>query len=173
MWRGIVGLEIQFMFSKENAEGALNFQTGTVALQIEQSSLHIPLMLKLAAPTKSVRPFLFVGPDFVFPEAEGTTDPANVSFVTINPISNAPTNQLLIGAHADDYMAWTFGFGFDFLLDLDGQDIRIPLTFRGAYNGDLPVKASERTRVTSSSKDYLSEWEWQAFISLGVAIYFL
>jgi len=179
MWRGTVGLELQIIGSKEPAEGALNFDFGAVTLQLDQTSWHVPLTLKVAAPTKSVRPFLFVGPDFVFPEASGTSDPANVRIIQegpgqgTNPLNDGPTAELKLGAHAENYTAWTFGFGFEFLLDLNGQDIRIPLVFRGSYNPDLPVKASERSRVTATAKEYLSEWEWQAFVSLGVAYYFL
>ncbi len=179
MWRGTIGLELQIIKSQENAEGALNFDFGTVTLQMDQSSWHIPLILKIAAPTNSVRPFLFVGPDFVFPEASGTSDPASVRIIQAgagqgtNPLNDAPTTELKLGAHAESYTAWTFGFGFDFLLDVGGPDIRIPLTFRGSYNPDLPVKASERSRITNTAKEYLSEWEWQAFVSLGVAYYFM
>ena len=179
MWRGIVGLELQIINSQENAEGALNFNAGTVSLLMEQSSWHIPLVLKIAAPTTSVRPFLFVGPEFIFPSASGTSDPESFRLIEVgpgqgtNPLSDSPTAELKLGAYAEDYTAWTFGFGFDFLLDVGGPDIRIPLTFRGSYNPDLPTKASERSRSTATAKEYVSEWEWQAFISLGVAYYFM
>ena len=162
-WRGIVGLQIGLFGSNDVGSGSIN----DVDFDIGQTALHLPLLLKVAAPVETVRPFFVIGPEFVFPgDAEASTDfPGGVA----------------VAAEADTYLALAFGFGFEFVLPVTGMDVRIPLTLRGAWNpsveDDINSRASfdvERngTTVLINGATFKSEWEWQAAATLGVAFYF-
>jgi len=173
LWKGVVGLQLGFWNAQENAAGDVDIfnysQPGATGAKHEmnfsKSSWHLPVLLKLAAPTKSVRPFLVIGGDFVFP-------------------STSELDTTYIGATANDksYTALHFGFGMDFLLDIEGLDIRIPLNFRGNYNTSLGNTVDERVEfsgcnvamnntVGCSGYNYRTDWQYQAFISLGIAVY--
>jgi hypothetical protein len=160
LWRGVVGMELQILQSVEKAKGKITIGQASADISISQSSLHIPILFRLEAPTKSVRPFVFAGPDFVSPgEPE------------------ADTLLIGVGAEADDYMAWMFGLGLDIKLDIEGQDIRIPIALHGVMNPSFPKKASELLVLNipgnpAAGANYRTEWEWQAFVSLGVAYHF-
>ena len=160
LWRGIVGLELQFMHSAESGEGTVDVSGTAIDVKIEQTSLHIPLLLKLQAPTESVRPFLVVGPDFV--------SPSDTEMSSRYPI---------FSASSESYTALAFGFGLDFRLGIEGHDLRIPFMLRGNYNSGAGSKTSERGEWLSNGTQYTGityygDWQWQAFATLGLSYYF-
>ncbi|MEZ4463379.1 MAG: hypothetical protein R3F43_02385 [bacterium] len=163
LWRGIVGLKLGLFASNDVGSGSIN----DVDFDIGQTALHLPLLLKVAAPVETVRPFFVIGPEFVFPgDAEASTDfPGGVA----------------VSAEADTYLALAFGFGFEFVLPVDGMDVRIPLTLRGAWNPSVEDDINGRARFDVERSGniaqingavFKSEWEWQAAATLGVAFYF-
>ena len=166
MWRGIVGLELGVYNSVDHGTGEIN----NVEFTIGQSAWHIPLMLRVAVPAESVRPFLSLGIDFVLPGEAEVTD------------VELPALADRLGAEADSYVAWTMGFGFEFRLPTE-QDLRIPLAFRWNYHSvgdtaedrlgpfdcgtaDLDFCANPKQQV------FKTEWQHQVVASLGFGWYF-
>lgn len=166
-WRGIIGLEAGFYFSADRGTGSIQDYDFTVG----QTAIHIPILLRIAAPLeKGMRPFIFGGPDIVIPgDPEVTNVASELKRVTLNG------QPLTLEAHADTYVAWAAGFGLEFLLPLDGQDFRIPLTFRANLNPDVGPKAVDRLKkpLSASGYNYNTEWEIQAVATLGFGWYFL
>jgi hypothetical protein len=173
LWKGVIGVQLGLWNAQESASGTLDIYdytrpgaSGTKhEMTFSKSSWHLPVLLKLAAPTKTVRPFLVVGGDFIFP-------------------STSDLDTTYLGASADDqsYSAFHFGFGLDFLMDIDGVDVRIPLNFRGNYNTGLGDTVDDRVdfsgcsvgmgnTVGCSGYSYRTDWQYQAFVSLGIAVY--
>lgn len=170
MYRGMIGMELDLLFSVDKGAGQITLNSGEsnevkVNLTMSQGAFHIPLLVKAAIPLKSVRPFVLLGPEFVLPgDPELTTD------LEISPE---------IKAEAGPYINLQTGFGFEFQLPVSGVDLRVPLSFRGNINFDTPEGLNGRvklTEVTSTSgqpslKSINSEWEYQAFITLGLTWY--
>ena len=173
LWRDFVGLQIGIWNAQESAQSNLDiidYRPGGSAnsryeLTANKSAWHIPVALKLAIPFSTVRPHLLIGFDFVFP-------------------SSAEIDTTLQNTAADDrsYSALHFGLGFDFLLPIKDVDIRIPLVLRGNYNSGLGTKVEDRMSfdncslnmgATACDYEYRTDWQFQAFISLGIAYYFL
>jgi hypothetical protein len=109
-----------------------------------------------------VSPSLFGGPEWVFP-GEGTLK--KPSFLTLIPA--------WVGIQNQSYMAWHFGFGFDFVID---DHFAIPLRFKGVY---APEQRDTLNDFFTPSSDLSqpgllvnSTWEWQAMISLGLTYRF-
>jgi hypothetical protein len=164
LYKGVIGLELQLFNAQEAAGGHLDIGGTRHKITLTKSVWHLPLMLKLAAPTSGVRPFLFGGIDFVLSgdaEIDTTLRPADAS--------------------AESYSAVTFGLGFDFLLPIPGQDIRIPLMLRGSRNlgqgesvEDLMDLDNCRLQgsVLTCGNTYRTSWHWQAFVSLGLSYHF-
>ena len=180
MWRGIVGLELQAFASSESAKGTLtqNATGATTSLTIEQFRWHFPVLLKVAAPTRVVRPQAFIGFDFVS---------AGDASLNVSPTygENNPFN-----INGEAYTALRFGLGMDIMLPVPGVDLRIPINFAGNYNyglGDdleperVTLGCGPVTTMVPRSFDpsqcnritYQSEWKWQAQFTLGLAYYFL
>ncbi|MEE2789971.1 MAG: hypothetical protein VX589_21695 [Myxococcota bacterium] len=179
MWRGIIGLELQAFASSESAEGTLT-QTMTGAkttLNIDQFRWHFPVLLKIAAPTSSVRPHAFIGFDFVT-AGDASLDVSPTYLV--NPFS----------VKSDAYTALRFGLGMEIMLPVPGVDLRIPINFAGNYNyglGDglepdrITLGCSQTSTTVSTPFDpsqctrieYGSAWKYQAQFTLGLAYYFL
>ncbi len=165
MYRGIVGLQLEGYFSIDQGGGKVNDQEFTLS----QTAFHLPIFLKLSAPLTVVRPFAFGGPEIVFP-GDPELDNEVVGFE--------------IKGQADTYLSWGFGVGFEFVLPPAGPvDIRIPLTFRGSYHpvGDGISDRADYDLVKEAGSGYYiqrgatykTEWELQAAVALGVAVYFL
>ncbi len=167
-WRGIIGLEVGLMFSSERATGSIADMDFTVG----QQALHVPVLLHFAIPLeKGVRPFVFGGPNFVFPgDAEVTEVDPGLARVTST--SGAP---LTLNAQADNYMTWAVGVGFEFLMPIENQDFRIPLTLRANLNPNSEDKARDKLVAPVNGIDYTfkTEWDVQAMATLGFAWYFL
>jgi hypothetical protein len=164
MYRGFIGMQLDLLFSQDNGQGEITINDGTPAateikLEMSQGAFHIPLMVKAAIPLKSVRPFLLLGPEFVIPgDPEMTTDPS---------LAQA------LKAEADPYINLTTGFGFEFLVPAEGVDLRIPLSIRGSFNFGTADDVKGRMSITDQGQiaGINSEWEYQAFIMLGLTWY--
>ena len=117
MWRGIVGVQVGFAYSVDSVSGDLVQGAREVTANITQSAIHIPFVLKVAAPIEVVRPFGFVGGEYVVPgEPE---------------VSQSGGTVAGVAAKADPYLALAFGAGMEFMLPIPEVDLRIPLTLRG------------------------------------------
>lgn len=174
MWRGIVGLETGALFVFEQGAGTLNIGgTLEVDYTLGQNAVHVPLLLKVAAPLQTMRPFGYFGIEWAFV--------SDAEVQKRDPDSAAAS--ALVGVEADDYWLLAFGAGFEFMIPA-GVDLRIPLTFRGAWNPNVGDKASDRMRTvpedcgsrsTSPCTQfvYSTEWQYQAAVSLGLAYYFM
>ncbi len=174
MWHGIVGLETGIIFSLDQGTGTLSPGAGTdIDYTVGQNAIHIPLLLKVSAPLKTVRPFGYFGIDWAFV--------SDVAVQERDPDSSAAAN--LVDVEAENYYTLAFGVGFEFLIPA-GVDLRIPLTFRGSWNPNTPTKAQDRMTTVpeecgTAAKGactqfiYNTEWQYQAAISLGIAYYFL
>lgn len=159
-WQGIIGLQLGLFGSVDKGSGSIN----NVDFNIGQTAMHMPILLKVAAPVPTVRPFAVFGPEFVFP-GEATAD------------TDAP-GGVKVDAQAGTYLALAFGFGFEFVLPVPDMDVRIPLSFRGAWNPAVEDDINDRATFEVENGNLLrsavfkSEWEWQAVVTLGVAFYF-
>ncbi|MCB9730067.1 MAG: hypothetical protein H6744_10365 [Deltaproteobacteria bacterium] len=157
MWRGIVGLDIGFHVSLDQGHGEIN----GIELNMNQVAVHVPILLRVAAPYRTVRPFLFVGPEIVAPLSPK---------IDLDPALPGAT----LASTADTYVAVAFGFGFDIRLPTDKLDVRIPLMLRGSYTPSVSDYVADR--VTPGGVLYTAmdtTWQYQAMVTLGVAIYFL
>lgn len=155
MWRGIVGLDIGFHVSLDQGHGDIN----GFRFDLSQTAVHVPILLRIAAPYDRVRPFLFVGPEIVVP---------------LNPKVDVESHALTLAGEADTYLAVAFGLGFDIRLPTDAIDIRVPLMLRGSYTPSVSGYVADRVTVTGNKYVALdTTWRYQAMVTLGVAIYFL
>lgn len=170
-YRGIIGLELGFMFSAERATGSVADLDFTVG----QTAFHLPILLRLAVPLeKGVRPFIFGGPDIVFPgDAEVTNVDERLKAVQVG-VAGQPLQPFDPQAKADTYMTWAVGVGFEFLMPVDGQDFRIPLTLRANLNPNAEDKAKDKVAdgSTVARPIYKTEWDIQAMATLGFGWYF-
>lgn len=158
-YAGIIGLQLGLYGSKDGASGSINNED----FEITQTALHVPVLLRAAIPTDSVRPYIFLGPEFVFP-----SDPE---------LDKPVAGMVAVSAEAETYGVFTFGFGFEFMLPVDGMDARIPFSLRGMYNPGVEAGLNGRATYeaegsTLTAAKFNSEWEWQAAVSLGIAFYF-
>ncbi|MBV71020.1 MAG: hypothetical protein CMH52_06675 [Myxococcales bacterium] len=171
LWKGIIGLQLGLWYSNESASGNLDIRglaggSGTrYELTFNKSAWHLPVVVKLSAPTKTVRPFLLIGGDFIFP-------------------SSSDIETEFGNARMDDrsYSALHFGLGLDFRLNLNDVDIRIPFSLRGNYNLELGESVGDRIEfsgcsntggnVQCSAQTYRTDWQYQAFVSIGLAIHY-
>lgn len=168
-WRGILGVELQLFDSLDQGSGDIN----NVEFTIGQTAWHLGLLMRVGLPTTHVRPYLFGGPEFVFPSE------AELTFTKTQP----QAVQDLVGATADDYIAWAMGIGAEFVLPGD-YDLRIPLALRFVLNPTVSDIVEDRTvnDITCPSpsqpcrlnkQTFVSEWQYQVAVQLGFAWYFL
>ena len=168
MYKGAIGMELDLLYSHDSGTGKITVDAEEFHLTLSQGAFHIPLLVKAAIPLKSVRPFLLIGPEFVLPgdpEAEKDTDTVLTKY----------------SAWADPYINLQAGFGFEFILPVSGVDLRIPLSFRYSGNfgtgdgldGRMAIDDAESVGGVTvlKSLSYSSEWQHQAFITLGVSWY--
>ncbi len=172
MYKGAIGMELDLLYSHDSGTGKITVDSQEFHLTLSQGAFHIPLLVKAAIPLKSVRPFILVGPEFVLPgdpEAEKDSDAVVTKY----------------SAWADPYINLQAGFGFEFVLPVSGVDLRIPLSFRYSGNfgtgdglkGRMAIDDAESVNVGGQqaivlkSLSYSSEWQHQAFITLGVSWY--
>lgn len=166
-YRGIVGLEFNLVQSYDRGLANYSINEFEYDYQVDQTALHLPLLLKLGIPSKGVRPHLVVGREWVLPRTS-----------EISPRGEWPTD-VTMQAQADAYGLWMFGFGFEFVLPIEKADIRIPLNFRGSlqpgYETDPTVRNSFGFDPSGIVNDITwgTEFQYHAAIQLGVYWYFL
>ena len=155
-YAGIIGVELGVLFTEEEAKGEIN----DLNLTLSHSATHVPILLKVAAPTELVRPYAMIGWQFSF-------------------ISNSKADFELPGnlvqAKDEDYSGLAFGFGLEVALPIDGVDLRIPISVRGMWNTSITDKAADRTEYDAAKDQitYSTAFEYHAGGTLGLAWYFL
>lgn len=160
-YAGIVGIETGLLFVQGEGKGDIN----DVDITLKTQELHIPLLLKLSAPTPVVSPNIFGGLEFVVPlESKAEQE-----------LQLAPDG---VSAFAKGYKLLSFGLGMEFALPIVGVDIRIPLALRGGYNLDDTGKIEDRARYNIQgnlirSMEFNAAWQWHASATLGVMYYFM
>ncbi len=174
-YKGIVGLEVDVTRWAQNAESEFTIEGISYPWFIRQGAWQIPVLLKLTAPVGIVRPNLFVGPEFVL-----------VGNTTVEePVGWPAAVDLTAGT--PNYMLWTFGLGFETAVPIEGVDLRIPFAIRLSANPGIPKSAFDRATYqvdgapwdgttsggTLQRIDYISEWQYQAAVTLGVSYWFL
>ena len=163
MYQGYIGAELDVLYMNEQGTGSYDFGVTSIDVDISQSAIHLPLMLKAAIPFRSTRPFIMVGPELVLPVD---------SKVEAGAISSLKT------ASADPYVALGFGLGMDIILPIQDADVRIPISFRGNWTPGFSRDVDDRYPAvaingnTASVEEISTEWEFQAFFTLGVAYHF-
>ncbi|MBA2320425.1 MAG: hypothetical protein H0V89_04650 [Deltaproteobacteria bacterium] len=164
-YRGIIGLELDFVRRTQVAKSEFTIDGTTFPWSIRQSATQIPVLVKLTAPVGLVRPNLFGGIEAVIPGDTSVVDPEwNV--------------DVDLTADAGTWMYVTFGLGFEFALPIEEHDLRIPLNIRLSTNPSLPESAFERATYDVENGvlegvDYVSEWQYQAAVTLGLFYHFL
>jgi hypothetical protein len=155
MWRGIIGLDVGFHASLDQGHGKIN----GYRFDLHQVAIHVPILLRIAAPYDKVRPFLFVGPEIIKP---------------LNPTVDVENDVLTLEGTADTYLAVNFGFGFDIRLPTEKLDVRVPLMLRGSYTPSVSGYVADRVTLSGNSFAAVdTTWQYHAMVTLGVAIYFL
>ena len=166
-WQGIAALETQIIRSFDGGAGNIIYDGVRYEFEMGQTAWHVPLLFRLSVPVAPVRPYVFGGPEWIFvPEGEATFDFSG---------GNVRDDW---DAVADDYRVWSFGLGFDVIVPAGENDVRLPIRFKGSYNTGLGNTAEDRTDLDNctitrglidcETQAYRSEWQWQAFITLGV-----
>ena len=159
---GFIGFETGIISRSEKAKATYNINGGSYDIEVTQSALTVPLLLRLTLPTESVQPSLLFGMGLHFP-SDSKLESLNISGLS---------------AKASSYNTLNFGFELDFKLPTKTYDIRIPLSFRGYHNQALGATAAER--IESSNCDptglicdsaFITEWQWAAEVLLGLSIH--
>jgi hypothetical protein len=165
---GVIGLEADLYYSfSDKGKGDLTFGSQTFVIEIGQSALHLPILLKATLPFGPVRPFLGIGPELVFP---------GQSSLAVTPA--VPSGSSLAGATASTYVLLTAAIGAEIRLPLKKLDVRIPFSLRFGKNFATGDNLADRRTSSVSSTGvvsniaYKSEWELQGLFTLGGAIYF-
>jgi hypothetical protein len=169
-----VGLEVDFYYGlSEKGKGDYTITASqggaivgqqTFKIQIGQSALHVPILVKGTLPFGSVRPFLGLGVDVVVPGTpEATVTPAGL--------------QTALTANAAVYVLPTIALGFEVRLPIKQVDIRIPFSLRFMKNFSTGDTIDSRRDITLNGTtitkiSYKSEWEFQGLATLGASIYF-
>jgi opacity protein-like surface antigen len=153
-YAGIIGLELGVIFTSEQAKGEVN----DLNITLSHSATHVPVMLKIAAPTELIRPYAMIGWQF--------------SFVSDSK-ADFEGNTQQFSAKDEDYSGLAFGFGFEIALPIEGVDLRIPISVRGAWNTSITDKAEDRGDYERERITYSTAFEYHAAGTLGLAWYFL
>ncbi len=169
-WRGVVGLELDVIESVDRGTSRTDYgEHGEVEIDVEQPALHVPVMFKGILPAGPVRPFLLAGVEFVRPRQ---------ATISAEARGGLPWNAAL-ATTAAPYELFLFGFGLEFALPIDGIDLRIPLSFRGAVNPGVPGSARELADFefgedgVPTRVKYRTEWQYHAAVTAGVFYHFL
>ena len=132
----VVGLETGFYYAKDDATGWNDQKTngqerGRVFMDQETSALHIPLLLKANAPTKTVKPFLGFGLEFVLQQSSSLSyrgEPETAGDPYVEAFANALDERNRIESSTYTLLQLTFG------IEVDLGELRIPVEFRSGYN---------------------------------------
>ena len=157
---GFIGFETGALTRSEKATGTIN----SVDIEITQSALTVPLLMRLTLPTSSVQPSLLFGMALHYP-----------SDTQLESLISSPA----LKASADAYSTLHFGFELEFKLPVASHDIRIPLSIRGHQNQGLGDGVDERMRFDRCDASgancgewtYITEWQWAAEIFLGLSLH--
>ncbi|MAD61813.1 MAG: hypothetical protein CMH49_09945 [Myxococcales bacterium] len=149
-WKAL-SLDIGLDWSVDQGEGRINGQT----FSLSQTTRHIPLTLRAEIPNWAVRPSLIGGLDWV--SSSDTKLETPIGFISSPP---------LLDPESQEYTAWIFGFGLDFMLN---DTLRIPFRILAVYAPLDRSDLSERIELESNGFRFNSQWEWQPRISLGLS----
>ena len=153
-------------------------------VNLKQSALHMPLLLKAAVPGVIAQPLFFVGPEFVVPLANCKSDNADratnpecqAEVVSKTGGSTLGTKYGIITQNSINVM---FGLGAEFKLPIPKVDIRIPLTMRGSINPGVSSKRVDRETDTLNAMgtllervDYVTNWKFAAYANIGMSVHF-
>lgn len=172
---GYAGIELDVLVQSDTGSADLRvtqttgnqITTGNFSVEIRQDAIHVPLLFKGAIPGRIVTPVLFLGPEFVFPDAssaeiiEGTIP----AFHTVTYGAMTP----------ESYTAFIFGLGLEFNLPIPYVDVRIPFNLRGTVNPGVSDLRSERETRTGSPQvavEFSTEWKFQAVGNIGLSVHF-
>jgi hypothetical protein len=162
---GIVGLEIDFIRQDDRAHGDITSNGRTVTVDVGQKAWHIPVLIKGTLPSPLFSPSVFIGPEFVSPDA-GTVVLTPAGSQTSPPAS----------AKADSYTMLTMGLGGEFKLPIPSVDIRIPFSLRGSiqpgFSDTLDDREKPPSTATGGTVQYNTAWRYQALATLGAAVHF-
>ena len=155
-WRAL-SLDVGVEWSVDSAEGRIDGE----AVTLNQTTMHIPISLRAGIPSGSVRPSIFGGVDFVNPSDAGLEVPPQYS-------------ASISGVESERYIAGRFGFGLDFAIT---DALSVPLRLVGVYAPTSREDLSERVIIDEINGNavvmrYISKWEWQARLMLGVTYEF-
>jgi hypothetical protein len=159
---GFIGFETGIISRAEKAKATYNINGGSYDIEVTQSALTIPLLLRLTLPTQSVQPSILFGMGLHFP-SDSELESLNIAGLT---------------ATASSYKTLNFGFELEVKLPTKTYDIRVPISFRGYQNQGLGETAAER--IESSNCDptglicdsaFITEWQWAAEVLLGLSIH--
>ncbi len=174
-WKGYLGLEIDLIKTTDESESEILNET----VLLEQSAIHLPVLLKGTIPAGIVRPQLILGFDFVFPSSPKASLPTPIQACQVGADGqcSGPTFEVNVDAHADSYTMWVAGLGFEFALPIEDLDLRLPLSFRAEGNLDSSDDVNDRATVTNEggnfTVDFLSEYQWHAEVTVGLMYHFL
>ena len=149
-WKAL-SLDIGLDWSVDQGEGRINGQT----FSLSQTTRHIPLTMRVEIPNWAVRPSLIGGIDWV--SSTDTKLETPIGFIS---------SPALLDPESQDYTAWIFGFGLDFMLN---DTLRIPFRILAVYAPLDRSDLSERIELESNGFRFNSQWEWQPRISLGLS----
>jgi hypothetical protein len=167
-YKGIVGLEFDIVRRSQVGKSEFTINGVDFPWQIQQPATQLPLLLKLSAPVGLVHPNLFGGIEPVIAGDSTVVQPAWPQGF------GAPD----ISAEAGSWLYVTFGIGFEFCLPIEDLDFRIPFNIRLSDNPSLPKSAFDRAEYVIDDGQlsriaYVSEWQYQASITLGVWYFFM
>lgn len=162
-YNGFIGFETGFINRAENGEATYSIGGTALDLEVSQSSTTVPLLLRFTLPTSSVQPTVLVGWALHYPSN--------------TKVESAYLTNL--GAEAEAYQTFNFGFELEFKLGLKDYDFRIPLSIRGYQNQALGESAVERMRflgcdpsgLNCQENIFIMQWQWAAEILLGLSLH--
>jgi hypothetical protein len=152
---GIVGVEVDGVFSRDVGDGKI----GATTVTIGQRAVHVPVLLKGVVPLPGVRPFVLVGPEFVLPlPSKAESD---------------PPGEIRAVVGTERYTLVTAGLGAEVKLPLPGVDLRASLSLRGSYRTGSSAELADRvTPLPSGALILDGRWRYQALLGASFGIFF-
>ena len=152
----IIGLEIGFLYEASQGSGDLDFTTNGRTISdtviISSTDLVIPIHVKAALPMAPTVSFLLgIGADIAIPLDQKVESDV---FSNLDVKAREMTTYL----------------GFQLGVEIDLKVIRIPIEFRGRWNGNHADDLSTRMDAESGKLLYIPDWELQGMLYIG-AIY--
>lgn len=159
----IVGLEIDAIRSQDAgiSPWATATEEGTVA--VTQPSWHLPILLKIHAPSPVVKPNLQLGAQLIVPTESVLSSGGDVDFD--------------VGAISQPYLTWVAGLGVEIKLPFPKADLRIPIAYRAAIDSPQSRAASEQVLYALNAEGVLddvemgSDWRFHGSLTAGFTYY--